>query len=440
MCFLLAVPTSLIAQPYIADEIIAVVGRMPILYSDVENQYMQYRANDIKPLPSKCQIFEDLLCQKLIVNQAEVDSVVVDESEVDAELEQRINYFINQDQFGSEKKLEDYFGKSILEIKKDMRSDLHDQLLVQKMRGEIISNTSVTPSEVKSFYNSLPTDSIPFVDAEVELNQIVIYPASNEQAIFDVKEKLLDLRQRILNGESFLKLSAMYSEDLKSSARGGDIGWTAKAEPDPLYGKAAFALKEGQVSKIVETTYGYDIIQLIERTEDRVHTRHILMKPKVNYEDKAKAKAKLDSIMNLIRNDSIKFDKAAVRYSQDEDTRLNGGLRVNPATGSTKFKLDQLDASEFNIVRNLKVGEYSEPFESTDDKGKMVFKTIRLRSKTDPHKATLKMDFVLFKQLAMDKKDKEIMDDWFQDKMKVTFIKINDSYKDCSFRLKGWVK
>jgi peptidyl-prolyl cis-trans isomerase SurA len=436
----LVIPAGLFAQPYIADEIVGVVGKNLILYSDVEDQYLQMKANDVKPLPTKCQIFEELLCQKLIVNQAEIDSVVVDESEVDAELDQRINYFINQDQFGSEEKLENYFGKSILEIKKDMRSDLHDQILMQKMKNEVISGASITPTEVKNYYNSLPSDSVPFVDAEVEINQIAIYPASNEQAIYDVKEKLLDIRDRILKGESFLKLAVMYSEDPGSSSRGGDIGWSAKADVDPAYAKAAFALKDGQVSKIVESAFGYHIIQLIERTEDRVHTRHILMKPKVSFEEKEKARAKLDSIIGLIRIDTLTFEKAALRFSQDENTRLGGGARINASSGNTKFKLDQFEASEFNVIRNLKVGEFSEPFETVDDKGKIVFKTIRLKSKTDPHRANLKMDFVLFKQMALEKKEKVIMDDWFKDKIKVTYIRINEPYKDCSFRLTGWLK
>jgi len=423
-----------------ADEIIGIVGKMPVLYSEVEDQYLQLKANEVKPLPSKCQIFEDLLCQKLIVNQAEIDSVVVDESEVDAELDQRINYFINQDQFGSEEKLEEYFGKTILEIRKDMRNDLRDQLLMQKMKGDIVSGVTTTPSEVKSLYNSIPSDSIPFVESEVEINQIVIYPTSNDQSIFDVKNKLLEIRERILKGESFLKMAVMYSEDPKTSARGGDMGWTAKAEVDPAYAKAAFALKEGQVSKIVESPYGYDIIQLIERTETRVHTRRLLMKPKIALDEKEKAKTKLDSILHYIRVDSLAFDKAAMRYSQDEDTRIDGGLLINPSTGNTKFKLDQLDPKEFNIVRNLKVGEFSEPYESIDNKGKTVIRAIRLKSKTDAHKANLKMDFGIFKQLALEKKNKEILDDWFLDKIKVTYIKINEPYKDCSFRLKGWLK
>jgi peptidyl-prolyl cis-trans isomerase SurA len=437
---MLVIPAGIFAQPFLADEIEGVVGKNPVLLSEIEDQYMQLKANDVKPLPSKCEIFEDLLCQKLIVYQAELDSVVVDEGEVDAELDQRINYFINQDQFGSEQKLEEYFGKSILEIKKDMRNDLRDQLLTQKMKGEIVSNVTITPTEIKNFYNKLPSDSIPFVETQVELDQIVIYPTSNDQSIYDLKEKLLAIRERILNGESFLKLAVMYSEDPKTSARGGDMGWTAKADVDPIYAKAAFALKEGQVSKIVESPYGFDIIQLIERTDARVHTRRLLMKPKVTFEEKAKAKATLDSILRIIRIDTLTFERAALFFSMDEDTRLNGGIRINPASGNTRFRLDQLDQREFNIVHNLKVGEFSDPFESVDDKGKTVIKSIRLKSKTDAHKANLKSDFVIFKQMALEVKDKEVLDDWFADKIKITYIRLNDKYKDCSFRLKGWVK
>jgi peptidyl-prolyl cis-trans isomerase SurA len=425
------------AQPFVADKIVGVVGKNQILYSEIEDQYLQMQAQDEKHLLSKCQIFEDILAQKLLVNQAAIDSIEVDESEVDAELEQRINYFINQ--IGTEAKLVEYFGKSILEIKQDMRDAVRDQILMQRMRQEIISNSTITPSDVKDFFNNMPPDSIPFIDAEVEINQIVIYPATSEEAVLEVREKLLDLRQRILNGENFATLAVLYSED-NSASRGGDIGWASKSELDPVYAKAAFALQKKQVSKIVESAYGCHIIQLIDRTEDRVQTRHILLKPKISIEEKEKAKARLDSILRLIRIDTLTFEKAAIYFSQDEDTKLNGGLRINPANGNTHFELNQFATSEYYIIRDLQVGEISNPFESTDDKGKLVYKTIRLKSKTEPHKANLKQDFELIKQMAMEKKQNEIVDNWLKEKIKNTFIRINEPYKDCDFRLKGWSK
>lgn len=418
------------------DKIIGVVGKNQILYSEVEDQYLQLMAQQIKPAPTKCSVFEELLSQKLLVNQAEVDSLVIDQAQVEMELEDRISYFINQ--IGTEEKLIEYFGKSILEIKEDMRDAVQEQMLMRMMQSEITTGITVTPAEVKSFYKSLPEDSIPFIDSEVEISQIVIYPSTSEEAVFQVKERLLGLRERIVQGENFATLAVLYSEG-PSSSRGGDIGWASKSDLDPAYTKAAFALKEGQVSKIVESSFGYHIIQLMDRTEDRIHTRHILMKPKISAEEKERAVSRLDSIVKLIRIDTLTFERAAVYFSQDEDTRMNGGIRVNPYTGNRRFQLDQFETKEHYIIRNLKIGEISDSFEATDDKGKHVYKVVQLISKTEPHKANIKKDYELLKNMTMQYKQNEIIDDWVQDKIGNTYIKINEPYNTCTFRLKGWL-
>jgi peptidyl-prolyl cis-trans isomerase SurA len=437
LVFLFAISPIINSQPFLVDGIVGVVGKNQILYSEIEDQYMQMQAQGVKPLPSKCQLFEELMSQKLLVNQAEIDSIKVEDGEVELELQQRITYFINQ--IGSEDKLVAYFGKSILEIKEDMREAVRDQILMQRMRAQITTDANITPSEVKDFYNSLPKDSIPNIDAEVEINQIFIYPTSNEDAIYEVKQKLLGIRERIINGENFATLAVLYSEG-PSSPKGGDIGWASKADLDPAYAKAAFALKVGQVSKIVESAFGYHIIQLLERTEDRIHTRHILMKPKISIKEKENAEARLDSIIRLIRIDTLTFEKAAVYFSQDEDTRMSGGAKVNPATGNTRYKLSEFETKEYYIINELKIGEISEPFESTDDKGKSVFKAVWLRSKSDPHPANLKQDYDLLKQIALQKKESKIVDDWVAAKAKNTYVEINDPFKDCSFRIKEWSK
>jgi peptidyl-prolyl cis-trans isomerase SurA len=424
------------AQPYLADKIVGVVGKNEILYSEVEDQYLQLLAQRTQPSPTKCSVFEDLLAQKLLVNQAEVDSLVVDQAQVEMELEDRISYFINQ--IGTEEKLIEYFGKSILEIKEDMRDAVREQMQMQMMRSEIISGITVTPAEVKSFYKDLPEDSIPYIDSEVEISQIVIYPSTSDEAVFDVKERLLELRERIVQGENFATLAVLYSEG-PSSSKGGDIGWASRSDLDPAYTKAAFALKKGQVSKIVESSFGYHIIQLMDRTEDRIHTRHILMKPKISFEEKEKAINRIDSIVTIVRTDTLTFDKAALYFSMDEDTRMNGGVRVNPYTGNRRFQLDQFDTKEHYIIRNLKPGEISEPYESTDEKGNLLYKVVRLNSKTEPHKANIKQDYELLKNLTMQAKQSEVVDEWVQDKISSTYIRINDPYKSCSFRLKGWL-
>lgn len=424
-----------ISQPLVADKIVAVVGKTTILYSDIEEQYLQYKAQGQKV--ERCNILEELLAQKLLVTYAEIDSIEVSEGEVELELEQRMTYFINQ--IGSEEKLVEYFNKSVLEIKSDMRDMVREQLLMQRMQNEVVKDIAITPKEVKEFYNGLNKDSIPLVDSEIEISQILRYPTSGEDQVYEVRKKLLDIRQRIMNGENFETLAVLYSEG-PSAPRGGDIGWAGKAELDPAYTKAAFALKKGQVSKIVESSFGYHLIQLIDKTEDRIKTRHILMKPKISYEEKQKVQNRLDSLVRVIRLDSIKFETAAMYLSQDEDSRLNGGLRVNPQTLNTKFHVDDFTSKEYYIIRNLQVGEISEPFETEDTKGKIVYKVIKLQSRTEPHRANLKQDFDLLKNMAIADKRNLLVDDWIQNNLKEVYFRIEEPYIDCEFRIKSWKK
>ncbi|NJK86141.1 MAG: hypothetical protein HC906_09385 [Bacteroidales bacterium] len=297
---------------------------------------------------------------------------------------------------------------------------------------------SITPSEVKSFFRDIPPDSLPYINSQVEISQIILYPPSSEEAMLEVREKLLNLRQRIIDGESFATLAVLYSEDPGSSAKGGDIGFTSKGELDPEYAKAAFALKAGQISKIVESEFGFHIIQLIERQGDRVHTRHILMKPKISFEEKAKTKERLDSIVALIKDDSIKFSEAALIYSMDEDTRLNGGQLVNPETGNSYFELDQFNTRDYIVINNLSPGKVSEPYETTDARGKTIYKAVMLQSRSNPHVANVKEDYSLFKRVALQEKENEIVMNWIKEKIKTTYVRVDDKYKNCSFNLTGW--
>ena len=436
--FILLQNSRLSCQEKIVDQVIAVVGDKNILYSDIEKQYYQMLAQGYKDKGDlRCQLLEDFLSQKLFINQAELDSVEVTDVEVDLQLDQRMKFFINQ--LGSEEKLIAYFNKSILEIKEDLRDAIRDQILTERIRADVIGEITATPSEVRSFYRKLPPDSIPYVDAEVEISQIVIYPSTSEEAVYEVREKLLDLRQRIINGETFATLAVLYSEG-PSASKGGDIGWANKAELDPEYAKAAFGLKKGAVSKIVKSSFGYHIIQLIDRTEDRIHTRHILMKPKIEIEAKEKAMNKLDSIVTLIRLDSIIFEKAAMYFSQDEDTRMNGGQLINDNTGNARFELDDFETRDYLVIKKLDLGEISDPYESTDKHGVTIFKVVLLKSRTNPHVANLKEDYSLLKQMTMFSKQSDIVDGWIRDKIETTYIKIDDRYKYCDFRVIEWLK
>lgn len=434
---LLVYVSGLFAQRIVVDEVVAVIGDKKVLYSDIEEMFQQLRAQGEKTNENtRCEILEELMIQKLMINQAEIDSILVTEPQVEMEMEQRMRYFINQ--IGSEQKLEAYFNKSIIEIKDDLRDDIRDQLMINGMRNQITGDVTVTPSEVRSYYRSLPEDSLPYVDAEVEYNQIVIYPESADEAIFEAREKLLGIRERVLSGESFVTLAVINSEDPGSTAKGGDIGWFSRAELDPAYAKAAFALKPGAISKIVESSYGYHLIQCIEKTDDRVHTRHILIKPKISADVKRKAVSKLDSLVRLVRQDSLTFEQTARLHSGDEDSKVNGGQMVNPLRGGSRWRMDEFEPVEYEIINNLKVGEISDSYESTDANGNAVFKVIWLKNRTEPHVANLKDDFNVFKERAMETKESEIVDDWIEEKIRSTFIRISDRYNSCSMRLSGW--
>ena len=424
------------SQNTVIDQVVAVVGNKIIKKSDIETQYLQIKAegNEV----DKCHILEVMLRMKLMVNQAAIDSIEVTDSQVEQELNQRLSAFISQ--AGSQKAVEDYFKKSILEMKDDMRSEIRDNMISQRMEDEIAGDIKITPSEVKAFYNKQNKDSLPLINSQIELYQIGIYPPYTEKAIFDLKEKMLDLRRQIIEGKSFASLAVLYSED-GSAMRGGELGFTQKGQWDPEFAKAAFALKErGEVSKIVESQFGYHLIHLIEKRGDMVNARHILMKPKADAEAITKANARLDSNVAMIKKDSITFEKAALYFSEDKSTRANSGLVMNPQTGEPRFEMDQINPVDYRVVKDLKIGEISAPFESMDDKGKRMYKVMMIKSRSNPHKANLKDDFDLLKNIALANKKNNIINDWISEKIESTYIHIDDSYKDCNFSRKGWIK
>ncbi len=425
------------AQSFIIDRVVAVVGDYTILQSDIEQQYLQYKAQGQSIPDMKCLIFKQFLEEKLLLNQAKIDSIEISESTVEAQLDQRLQYFIGQ--IGSQEELEAYFNKSILQIKDDFREMIRNQMLTQRMQGDITGDVKITPSEIKEFFNSIPKDSIPAIDAQVELEQIVVFPKLSEDAVFEVREKLLDLRKRIMEGESFETLAILYSSD-GSASNGGEIGYMAKGELDAEYAKAAFSLKKGQVSKIVESNFGYHLIQLIDRKDDRVNTRHILMNPRITPDARKKATVLLDSVLILIRSDSISFGNAARRYSEDINTSLNKGMLVNPSNNSSLFELKQLESKDYLVVRDMKIGEISSPYEATDENGKTLYKIVRLKSKTNPHKANMSQDYFLLQNMALENKKQEVIQNWMKEKQGETYIHIDNSMLECDFLKKGWLE
>ena len=429
---------GLSGQSLILDRVVAVVGEFVILQSDIESLKLQNKAQGISlPGDEKCAILENFLGEKLLLNQAKIDSIEISESSVEMELDNRLSYFISM--IGSPEALEEYFGKSILEIKEDMRSAVRDASITRQMQSTITGDVTVTPSEIKEYYNGLSKDSVPYIDSKVELSQIVQYPPVDEDAIFEVKQTLLDLRRRILDGDKFTTLAVLYSEG-PSASKGGEIGFMGKGELDAEYAKAAFSLKAGGVSTIVESSFGYHIIQLIERREERVNTRHILMKPNVKPEAIRATTRKLDSIANLVRTDSVEFDLAARIYSKDVNTAVNGGIMVNPATNTTAFTMDELQPAEFIAIRDLKVGEITEAFKSEDENGKEVYKIIRLRNRSSPHRANLKDDYIVLKEMALGMKKMEVFQLWIDEKIEETYVNVDNSFAGCQFSRKGWVK
>ena len=417
-------------QPLIIDRVIGVVGDFNILQSDIEQQYLQMKMSGMNMAPdSRCQIFNQFVEMKLLMAQAKIDSVEVGPDMVEMQMESRLDYFISQ--FGSEEEMESYFNKSIFDIKDDLREAISEQLVTDEVRQSIIADVSTTPSDVKSFYRAMHSDSVPYINTQVELAQIVAYPTFSEEAVFQVKERLLELRGRVQEGEDFGTLAILYSEG-PSASRRGELGFMMRSELDKEYATTAWALKQGQVSKIVESAFGYHIIQLVERRGDRANTRHILMNPKADANAKQKAIYKLDSLKNVIEDDSISFGMAAKIYSEDKNTSVNGGLIVNPQTMAATFELDQLPTKDYYMIRNMEVGDLSEPFESTDHKGKACYKVLHLKERTEPHRANLKQDYLLLQNMALHYKNNEVMKDWYSDKKESTYIRVDPSFKNCT--------
>jgi len=445
--FLLAI-IQIKAQKNVIDGVEAIVGDEIILKSDIENQLYQLKAsgnviatNDEEIKKAKCKIFEEFLYQKLLLNRAKVDSLEINEVEVEANLDRRINYFIQQ--IGSKEKLEEYFGKTILEIKTDLKKLLREQMLIEKKQNEITKDISITPLEVKECYNEIPKDSLPIFDKQYEIAQIVIKPKIDERERWKIRKELTEIREKVLKGSSFEAMARLYSDDLSTAKYGGDLGWVNKMDLDPNFAQVAFTLKNpGDISRIVETKFGFHIIKLVEKSGKRAHLKHILIKPEISDQQLIKAKKQLDSIRSIILSDSITFEKAAEKFSQDENTKFNGGILMNSTTGLSRFSLSEItDPTIKDLLIKMKVGDISSPFLSIDPKtGDKTLKIIKIVKIIPPHKANLKEDYQYIKQICLVNKKQKILDKWIKNEIKNTYIKINNpEYKDCKFTY-NWLK
>lgn len=426
-------------EEQIIDQVVAVVGKNIVLESDIENQYLQYKLQQGRVSGSateiRCKLLEDILYQKLMVAQADFDSITVSESQVNSELDRRISTFVNQ--FGSQEKLERYYNKSMSEIKTELFDIIEEQLVAQQVQQDIIKDVTVTPSEIRSYFRSIPEDSIPLIKTEYIIAEIVKEPPVSVEEKIRVKEQLLELRKRILKGESFSTMAILYSEDPGSASKGGELGFYGRGQLYPEFEAVAFKLKEGEISNVVETEAGYHILQLIERKGDFVNVRHILLIPKVSPVDLLTARNELDSIAGLIRNDSITFDEAVERFS-DSDDKNSGGLLINPYSMGTSFEPEQLDPQVSFTIEKMKVGEISNPVPMTTEDKKDAYRLLYLKEKVEPHRANMKEDYSRIKDWALQHKQMETIDKWINQQAKENYIRIIEQYRSCNF-LHDWV-
>ncbi len=422
-----------IDENLILDQIVAVVGKNTILKSDIETQYLQYRMQGFiegSNRTIKCDILKDLIFQKLLLNQADVDSIVVGESQVESEMDRRFRYFITQ--FGSKEKLEEYYDKSVDEFKEDMRDVVSNQLLQQNVQGEIVKNIGITPKEVKSFFKTIPQDSLPLINTEYYAAELVKQPEISEGEKLGVKEKLLGLRSRILKGESFSTMAILYSEDPGSAKKGGELGMYGRGELYPEFEDVAFALAEGEISGLVETEAGFHIIQLIERQEDYINARHILLRPKISPIQKQETINYLDSLYTLIQDSVYTFDAAVKKFS-DSPNKISGGVLVNPTTGNAMFQAEDLDPKVFYVIDKLKVGEVSKPVTFATKDNQEAYRLLKLQSKIEPHRANIEQDYDKIYTIALNKKHQDVLDAWVVEHAKKAYIRIVESYSDCEY-------
>ncbi len=422
------------AQPKgkIIDQVVAVVGNNLILQSDLDNELQQIKSQGNDSLPvDECTILEELLFQKLLVHQAELDSVTVSDGQIEGELDQRMRYYVAQ--AGSEKKLEEFMGKSIAELKADYKEDLRKILLAKTMQGKITQEVKVTPADVRAFYNTISKDSLPMVNSEVEICQIVKRPPVNEEVKAAVKEKLQKLRDRIVAGEDFAALAVLYSED-GSASFGGELGFKTRNELVSEFSAAGFTLQGKDVSPVIESQYGFHIIQMVERRGEQANLRHILLVPKVLSSDMLKAQQYLDSIKLVIEKDKMEFKDAANKFSDDAETKYNGGSIVNQNSGTTRFETSEMDAGLFFTVDKLKVGEVSAPVKFASNDGKQAYRILYLKERTAPHKANLKEDYQKLQNVALVKKQQKTVEAWVKKRRALTYVKIDEEFRKCKLK------
>ncbi|MDE6809192.1 MAG: peptidylprolyl isomerase [Muribaculaceae bacterium] len=430
------------AQNNVAEEVAWTIGDQPIYKSEIEETYQQmlYDRMTIKGDPY-CYVPERLAIDKLFLNQADIDTVEVQASMIAQQVDSWINYLITN--LGTKEKVEEYFRKSIPELREWRTEMVTNQSRIEQVKHSMVKNVKATPSDVRRYFDGLPADSIPFIPLQVEVQIITINPTIPRQEIEDVKGRLRDYTERVLNGESeFSTLASLYSEDPGSSVRGGEIGFMGRGHLEPEYAAVAFNLNDPKkVSKIVETQYGFHIIQLIEKRGDRINTRHILLRPKVSPEDLELATNRLDTVVRDMKAGKFTFEEATRFISQDKDTRFSRGQMTNDETGSTKFEMSQLPPEIAKVVADMQPGDVSEAFTMMDPKrNREIVAVVKLTNRIEAHKANLSDDFPTIRNMYEASVQEKILKDWLKNKIKTTYVKIEDGWSDCQFENEGWIR
>lgn len=419
------------------DKVEAIIGDEIVLTSEIESQYLQYLSQgNAKSETVKCEIIEDLLFQKLLINQAKIDSIVVSVDEVDTEITKRLTYF--ESQLGSVAKVEEYFGKSKVEIELELGKVINDQFLAERVQRKIASDVRVTPAEVKEFFNQQNFSDIPVVPAKVEVAQVIVKPEISEEQKDKLRDKLNSFRERVYKGEDFKMLATLYSDDPGSATRGGELGFVNRGDLVPEFERAAFRLKEGEISEVIESQFGFHIVQLIERRGEQINVRHILLKSKVSSTALYNAKLKIEQVEKELKDGTINFDEAVKKYSDDE-SKNNNGLLLNPNTMSTLHAIDEMSPTLKFAVENLEEGSFSSPAVAQMPDETKAYRILKLNKRIEEHKANLVDDFSMIKDFAINIKKQEELMKWISITISNTYIKINDDISVCRFKNK-WVK
>jgi len=427
---------NLIVSSQTIDQIVAVVGDEIVLYSDIESQIIQYKSQGNYSSEMRCDVIEDLLKQSILIHYARLDSIEVTKDEIDSEVEKRYKYF--EDQLGSQLKVESYFDKSIIEIKSELFNVIENQMFVQRMQNKIVSDIKLTPAEIQKIFDQLNSDDVPIIPEQVEISQIVITPEITEEQTQSIKDKLNSYRERVYAGEDFKTLAILYSDDIVSAKNGGELGYVNRGDLVPEFERAAFKLKEGEVSEIVITKFGMHIIQLIDRKGEQINVRHILVKPKPNSYSKQQASEKINEIFNKINLNEITFNEAVQLYS-DHPSKNNKGLVTNPMDMSTLLVLNDLPPLLKSKLNRVNKGEILNVGYIDGIENDFAYRIFKINNKIEEHKATFENDFTTINNIATTFKRDQIIEEWIRDKASKTYIKIDNNLINCSFK-NYWIK